>query len=804
MQYPKKSFFITLFSAFIFILFTAQAAYCKLNAQSPLNKDSTKALQKAQAAFDPQNCQAAINILQSYLKKGEQHPYLYLKIAEWQYQAKDFPSAEKAAKQALRIDNRFSEAWQILAFCENSQGKPTKAAHTMQKLLSIAPSNHAKYLTAVFWLEAKNATMALPILTHLSKQKPVKSEWLVALARTHQLLEEKEKTAATMEKAAKEGKSPLLYFQAGWLWLQAGNAQKALPLLKELEKLSDPDPKWLVTLSSAYVSLKRPVEAAQVMDRVIKIAPNSENFYNGGLLWLMADKPKNALKHLLQLTRMQQDKQAKWFVALAKAYLLLQKLPDAAKAMDKAAEISKKPDHFYQAGVIRLQMQEADEARTRLLPLKDLPHPKARWFVAISNAYEMKKEYPTAAEYMEQAAHIGKQNDHFYRAGALWLQAEKPKKSLPLLLYLSKQKNPEAKWFVLLSNTYSRLKDIPKAAESMEKAANISKLGKHYFAAAMLWRQVNSLDKTLRLLRLAAQTPNPKQRWLIELADLLLLRKNSAESLSVMKTTDLMQDITLPEVRYRGALIWNQLKKPKNSLPILQKICKIHDAKYQWFAALVNISVQCGETVLADATLKHILNRWPEKSCAWRLAVWTYRQRGFFDKAAAAMEIATRLQSNGQDDSRKLAALYRMAGAPVEAGRIFAATIHNSKDPKAWDELAQIYLSGERYKLALEPAKQAAKLAPNAERFENLGDIYFRLRDFQKSAEAYKNSENISVTSELLLKKGYALLNLKKYKQALLAFQDVMKFSNGESEIAGNALKNIRYIKQLYRSRLKK
>lgn len=801
MQYRNFLFFIIFFIFFVFGLLSS--AYSALTGKSPLNSESTKALQDAQLLFDPQNRQVSIDALQSYLKKGEQHPYLYLKLAEWLYQANNFSTAEKAVKQALKLDNRFSEAWQLLAFCENSQGKSEKAAHTMQKLLAIEPSDHAKYLTAVFWLEAKKATMALPILTHLAQQKHVKSEWLIALAKTHQLLEQKEKTAAVIEQAAKEGKNSELYFQAGLLWLEAGKPQKALPLFEYLSKLSTPAPKWLVTLSRTYVDLKRPLEAAQIMEQVVKIAPNPENLYNCGLLWLMAEQPQKALKHLLQLVRMQ-DKQAKWFVALARTYLSLQKLPEAAKAMDKAAEISKKPDHFYQAGVIRLQMQEADEALARLLPLKDLPHPQAKWFAAISSAYEMKKQYVTAAQYMEKAAHIGKQNEHFYRAAALWLRAEKPEKSLPLLTYLTKQKNPEAKWFVLLSHSYCQLKNLAKAAESMEMAANISKQGKHYFAAAMLWRQVNSLDKTLRLLRLAVQTPDPKQRWLVELADLLLLRNNPSESLSVMKTTNLMQDITPVEVRYRGALIWNQLKKPKNSLPILQQICKIKDARYAWFAALVNISIQCGETDLADSTLALVLNRWPEKSEAWRLAVWAYRQRGFFDKAAAAMEIAIRLHSNGKEDSHKLAALYRMAGAPVEAGRIFAATVQNSKDPKVWDELAEIYLSGQRYQLALAPAEQAAKFAPTAERFENIGDIYFRLRNFQKSAEAYENSENLNVTSELLLKKGYAQLNLKQYKQAIITFQEVIKLSQGENEITGNALKNIRYIKQLYRSRLKK
>ena len=126
MQYQKFSFFKIFFSAFIFILFMVQAAYSGLNAKSPLNSESTKALQAAQLLFDPQNRQVSIDALQSYLKKGEQHPYLYFKLAEWLYQANNFSTAEKVVKQALKLDNRFSEAWQLLAFCENSQGESEK------------------------------------------------------------------------------------------------------------------------------------------------------------------------------------------------------------------------------------------------------------------------------------------------------------------------------------------------------------------------------------------------------------------------------------------------------------------------------------------------------------------------------------------------------------------------------------------------------------------------------------------------------------------------------------------------------
>ncbi len=803
MRFQKKKWLclcgVTLCSLFFF----TQPAFSKLSAKTPLSDSAATALEDAQDAFAADEKQNATKILATYLRKGDQHPYLYYQMADWQYQAGQYSQAEKAVRQAIKADARFREAWQLLAFCLQKQQKPAQAARAMQHVLELKSTNEDIYMTAVFWLQAKEAATALPLLKKLEKIRPTKPHWLVALAQAQQLLQQKEETAQTMEKAARESGDSTLYFQAGFLWLQASKPQKALPLLEHLAKLSRPENKWLLLLCNTYVVLKKPLSAAKTMERVISTDPSAENLYSGGILWLQVKKTQRALKHLARLSTMPKP-QAKWFVALAQAYIQKKNIQKAAEAMDKAAEISQKPSHFYQAGVLRLQLQEADNALVRLLPLKDVPHPKAKWFVALSNARIMKQEYAKAAMNMERAAKISQQNNHYYRAAALWLQAQKPKSALPLLMYLTKQKKPEAKWFVLLSNTYLMLDEKKKAAQSMETAAHISKKGKHYFSAGMLWRQVDGFEKALHLLRLAIKTPNPKQRWFIELADLLIDRQKTKEALAVMRQTRLTNNEVLPAVRYRGALIWNKLDKAPKALPILQAICQLPQPKYAWVAALVNVSVACKQEKIANKALTQLLTGWPEKSAAWRLAVWFNQQQGNFARAAAAMEIATRLKSNGKQDRERLVSLYQMAGAPTEAGKIFAASMTDPKNAQSWDRLTEIYLGGQRYELALPPALKAAKLEPTASRWENIGDIYFRLRKYQKSLEAYQKAEKRSTNDSLALKKGYALLNLKQYERAVAAFQEVLELSSGNSEITEEALKNITYIKKLYRSRGKR
>ncbi len=797
MQFQKHTLFFCCLYCFLF--FSAPVTYAKKTADSPLCEQASEVLEQAKDAFDAGQTKKATDLLAKYLRKGEQHPYLYFKMSDWLYQTENYPAAEKAVREALKVDERFYEAWKLLAFCLQKQQKPTQAAGAMQQALKLKSTNEDIYLTAVFWLEAKEASTALPLLKKLEKVQPVQPDWLVALAQAQQLLQQKEETATTMEKAAKEANDPTLYFQAAFLWSQADKPQKALPLLTHLASLSKPKTSWLILLCNTYMLLKEPLLAAQIMERIIATAPVPENLYNGGVLWLQAEKPQQALNHLTRLSSMPQP-QAKWFVALAQAYLALKEIKKAAEAMDKAANISQKPEHIYQAGILRLQLKEADKALARLLPLKELPHPQANWFVALSNARILKEEYGLAAQNMERAAKISKQNNHYYQAAALWLQAKEPKSALPLLTYLTGQKKPEARWFVLLSHTYLMLEQNKKAAQSMETAAYISKEGKHYFSAGILWRQINNLDKALSLLRLASKTPNPKPRWLVELADLLIDRKANEEALTVMRKTNL-NDTVAPGIRYRGALIWHKLNNARQALPILQNICQLSTAQYAWVVALINVSTECGQKETAQQAMHQLLVGWPEESNTWRQAVWFNQQQGDFARAAAAMEIACRLQSNGKPDKEKLVSLYQMAGAPTEAGKIFADSLSDPKNPKSWDRLAEIYLSGQRYQMALAPALKAVELEPTAARWENIGDIYFRLRKYQKCCEAYKQAEKKSVNESLSLKKGYSLLNLKQYEHAAAAFREALELSSGDSKIANEALKNIAYIKKLYHSR---
>ena len=756
----------------------------------------------------------AAALLTSYLKQHPKCPYAYVHydVGYFLHSAGKHPQAASHLKRAVDLAPCFHEAWQLLSINAQETGDMNQAAKAMEKAASLTGNPDLTYQAALLRLEAGHQKTALKLLRSLEKKKSPKAEWLISLSNLLATFKKKVETAKAMEKAARLKKDPALMFHAAWLWLDADRPKHALPLLEALAKRKKPDVNWLLALCNTYMVLNKELKAAQTMERAVSLDPSAENRYSAGLLWLQVNRHPKALPHLIHLTQMESPK-AQWFVALCQARLQAEDMPKAAEAMEQAFAISGKAEHAYQAGIIRLQLKEADKALTLLLPLADRPSPKASWFAAISNAWVQKEVYDKAAAAMEKSAHMTKKSDEYFRAAQLWLQAEAPKNALPLLLLLAEKPEPKVSWLLTLSGTHQRLDEIPEAAAAMERAAGISKKGEHYYRAAMLWQQADHRENTLKNLRLCVKlTPveKLKQRWVIELTGMLLEDDLRGEAKAVMeKKSRLMNAALSPDLRYRGALLWLELDQPKRALPILEAICTIRPTsnkvvgkevqnekpKYPWLVSLVKTRVELDQYSDAQKSLDHLLNLYPAKSDAWRLAVWLAREQSDFGKAAAAMDVVVKLESAisdgiSENQVKELSLYYHMAGVPVKAAEALKKALGPTPTAKELDRLKDIYLSGKRYEPALARAKAALKIEPDLDRWTSVGDIAFLLRRFDESANAYENALKMATERDAIcdirMKAGYAYLKTEALDQAARQFRLALNEIEGSEAGSGS------------------
>lgn len=715
-----------------------------------------------------------------------------------------------------------ADRWLALAQARQQLQQPERAAEALMQAARISGDTEHQYQAALLWLEAGQPPRALPLLKQLTDTASPRTEWLVALSQTLQALQEKEATAAAMEKAARQSNRADLLFQAAWLWLEASRPQSALPLLQLLAQRKQPQTEWLLALCNTFIMLNGFAEAAAVMERVIERHPEPTYLYNGGILWLQAEKPRRALPHLLQLSRLP-DPQADWFVALGHAHIQTDNIPLAAEAMERAAQISGKPEHAFQAGVLRVQLKEADAALKLLQPLARLPQPEAAWLVALANAWVLKEAYTGAARAMEQAGGISRQPDHFFRAAQLWLQDEQPRQARPLLLKLAERATPEGAWLVTLSHTHLLLEELAAAAAAMERAADITRQGDHYYRAAMLWRQVDHTAKTLNLLEMAVNREPGRTDWRIELATLLLDLERTADARRVLTDANLLAAGLSTDWRYRGARLWLNLDQPKQALPVLEYLCAVPDPQYDWLVSLVRTQVELEHLRPAEKSLLQLLTRYAARPEAWELAVWMALQQADYIRAAAAMEVVARLKPEHVVHRTTLGRLYQMAGVPVKAVREMMATWDSQPQADNWDAVVRIYLSTGRHDLALEPARHAADAEPTADRWETVGDIAAHLYRLEDSYAAYQQALELesvlkSVLKSVLepvlkselkpelelakagqihLKAGNILLRLGRYEPATRHFEAALQQSERNSATAHSAWYHLAYIRQI-------
>ncbi len=302
------------------------------NALAPLQKAVTHnpcfvetwqllaAVRQALTQYD----QAAQALSQAAALNGDVD--LHYQTAVLWLQAEQPQSAIAVLEPLLAGRNVQADRWLALAQARQQLQQPERAAKALMQAVRISGDTEHQYQAALLWLEAGQPAGALPLLKQLTDTASPRTEWLVALSQTLQALQEKEVTAAAMEKAARQSNRADLLFQAAWLWLEANRPQSALPLLQLLAQRKQPQTEWLLALCNTLILLNKLAEAAAVMERVIERHPEPTYLYNGGILWLQAENPRQALPHLLQLTRLP-DPQADWFVALGHAHIQTDNIP---------------------------------------------------------------------------------------------------------------------------------------------------------------------------------------------------------------------------------------------------------------------------------------------------------------------------------------------------------------------------------------------------------------------------------------------------------------------------------------------
>lgn len=701
---------------------------------------------KAESLAEKKLYTAAKQHLESYAAAHpqEKHPLLFYEIGYFSHHAGELTSAVANLEKAVELAPDFREGWQLLALSH-------------QKLAE----QYAKDSK-----EERN-------LRYKALQKG----------------------ARAMERAAQLSGDNTLLYQSALLWLEGERPQQALVILKNLRDSAAPQPEWLVALSDTLKALKRHEETAETMEKAARIQNNPDLLFHAAWLWVELGKSKRALP-LLEILTKKKNPDKNWLLLLVSTYNNLKQTEKAALTLERVIEIDPVAEYLYNCGLLWLQDEKPDRALRSLVRLSDMQPPKADWFVATAQAWLLKEVLEKAADAMERGAGLSGKSEHIYQAGVLRLQLKQADRAIGLLTPLEKRPQPESKWMVALANSWLLKKHYLNGARYMERAAVISDDGKLYHRAGMLWRLENRLDKTVSLLKKSVARKNVEQLWLLDLATALMDTSRSDEVLPVMKRTNLEDKNLSCQLRYRGAVIWLSIAQPARAYPILQALSDEKSPSYSWLSSLVKVSVELEKQAEASKTLRKTLDTFPEKVECWKLAVWFALQQGDYTKAAAAKEVVRQFEPADKKHLEDLSRLYLLAGVPAESAKAYIQVIGSKPTSEQLAHLLDIYLSGQMYKEALQPAQQLLKTGSEpAKHWASLGDIHYALGQYEKSAEAYKNSADLTEDPKILMRAAYAEMKIGQLQQASKTFQKAIDKSNGEETLVDTAMQNLDYIK---------
>jgi tetratricopeptide (TPR) repeat protein len=468
------------------------------------------------------------------------------------------------------------------------------------------------------------------------------------------------------------------------------------------------------------------------------------------------------------------------------------------------------PQLLFLRGLVNYRLKRFNDSETFFKEAVKLdPCFGEAWQNLAAVRYEQKRLAEAAEAMIRAFSLIRPENpDLQYQTAVFWLMAKETKKAISLLKGLCARPNPSPRWRASLAHVLETLKKNDKAAKVLASRNAAGKASADRFRSALLHLKDGAPQKALPILTKLAANANPNAQWLIVLASTLDKLDRPKEALAVMEKVDLNASalsspgLSSPDLsskmRLQVAIFWLNHDHPKRALNLLEKLAKNPRASKSCRVALIEALVRTGKPQAANVPLKGLLDRYPQDEQIWRLAAWTAIEQKDYGNAAAALEVAFRLDPPKHGGWKRLGNLYRLAGVPRKAAEAYTRAFGETPTARDLDLLACTHTEAHQMEYALTAAGRAASLAPTAKRFSRLGRMYMKQRDFAKGMAAFQKAAQLDDQGGInSLRLGYAAWKLDQLASAKTAFQSVLQKADSGSQTASKASRALKTIEQV-------
>jgi tetratricopeptide (TPR) repeat protein len=255
-------------------------------------------------------------------------------------QQQDWPRAEEAFSEAIRLKPEFAMAHLHLGFVLQAEEKSGAAAEWI-KAWKIAPQDpHVAFTAGKALADAGQDDQAVPILEDAVKLDPTDTAAAYQLALSLQRVNRLPEAIQLLRNVvAKDANNSEALINLGLALSQVHQGKDAVPFLQRAISLKPDNATAHQNLAAAYVQINQVDDAIVELKAALKLAPESPQIhYDLGVAYKLQDDPTAAIPELETAERLDPDAYEPHYV-LGLMYMQVARYSDAAAQLEASLKL---------------------------------------------------------------------------------------------------------------------------------------------------------------------------------------------------------------------------------------------------------------------------------------------------------------------------------------------------------------------------------------------------------------------------------------------------------------------------------
>lgn len=238
-----------------------------------------------------------------------------------------------------------------------------------------------------------------------------------------------------------------------------------------------------------------------------------------------------------------------------------------------------------------------------------------------------------------------------------------------------------------------------------------------------------------------------------------------------------------PQLLYRAAALLAGTKQYRRAAKVLGQLGRRHPpARTEWLELLLYVHFELQDYGAAIRVTEQLLAMAPEKIVYWQQLAQLRLQRKQYLGAAAAYEVVYRSRPPSRKELEQLAELYLYVNLPLRAAQALERIAPDDRSRGDLQRLAGLYRRGGLAEEAERCLTRLMERWPDAEACQLKAELLYERGAYEQALQLLdKACESYPEHARLYLQRGYAAWQLQDWERAARSFVAAQRFKSTRS-----------------------